>query len=358
MTTARTRENQGSSQAPRTVPWMGRPRAVPSRAPRRGTRRSAGLGLAALSAATFGTSGTFGSSLLTDGWSPGAAVLARIGVAALILTGPALVQLRGRWGEFRRSARLVAGYGLIGVAGCQVCYFNAIERMPVGIALLLEYLGAVLVVGWLWLRHGQRPRALTVVGAAVAVAGLALMVGASGAGGLSPVGVLWGMLAAVSMAVYFFLSAGPVAENGSAGPVAENGPAPAETGAPVSASLPPVVLAWAGMCVGTAILALLGIVHALPLTASASDVTLLGHRVSWVLPVMGIALLAAVIAYSTGIAAIRRLGPKLASFIGMTEVLFASLFAWMLLGQLPSATQFLGGALIFVGVILVRVDES
>jgi drug/metabolite transporter (DMT)-like permease len=274
-------------------------------------------------------------------------------VAALILTGPALVRLRGRWGEFRRSARLVAGYGLIGVAGGQVCYFNAIERMPVGIALLLEYLGAVLVVGWLWLRHGQRPRALTIAGAAVAVAGLALMVGGSGTGGLSPVGVLWGMLAAVSVTVYFFLSAGPVGKGGS---VPAKTDASAEAGAP--GSLPPVVLAWAGMCAGAAALALLGVVHALPLAASASDVTLLHHRVSWVLPTIGIALLATAVAYSVGIAAVRRLGPKLASFIGMAEVLFSSLFAWMLLGQLPSATQFLGGALIFAGVTLVRVDES
>jgi drug/metabolite transporter (DMT)-like permease len=338
MTTARTRENRGiaASAVGSAVDGPTAARGALTRAPRRGS----GLGLAVLSAVTFGTSGTFGSSLLTAGWSPGAAVLARTGVAALILTGPALVRLRGRWGEFRRSARLVAGYGLIGVAGCQVCYFNAIERMPVGIALLLEYLGTVLVVGWLWLRHGQRPRALTIAGAGVAVAGLTLMVGASGTGGLSPVGVLWGMLAAASMAVYFFLSAGPVDKTGAPG------------------VLPPVVLAWAGMCVGAVALAVGGVVHALPLDASASDVTLLGHRVSWVLPVAGIALLATAIAYSTGIAAVRRLGPKLGSFIGMTEVLFASLFAWMLLGQLPSATQFLGGALIFAGVILVRVDES
>ena len=154
------------------------------------------------------------------------------------------------------------------------------------------------------------------------------------------------------MAVYFFLSAGPIDKGGF---VPAETDASAEAGAP--GSLPPVVLAWAGMCVGAVALVVGGIVHALPLAASASDVTLLSHRVSWVLPVIGIAMLATAIAYSTGITAVRRLGPKLASFIGMTEVLFASLFAWMLLGQLPSATQFVGGALIFAGVTLVRVDE-
>lgn len=119
-----------------------------------------------MSAATFGTSGTFGSSLIDAGWSPAAAVITRISVAALVLTVPALVQLRGRWALLRRCAGRILAYGLIAVAGCQLFYFNAIQRMPVGVALLLEYLAVVLVVGWMWLRHGQRPRRLTIAGAA------------------------------------------------------------------------------------------------------------------------------------------------------------------------------------------------
>ena len=72
---------------------------------------------------------------------------------------------------------------------------------------------------------------------------------------------------------------------------------------------------------------------------------------------LGLSLLAAVIAYVAGIGAARRLGAKLASFIGMAEVLFAIAFAWLLLGQLPSVVQFLGGAFILAGVALVRSDE-
>ena len=119
---------------------------------------SAGLALAVLSAATFGTSGAFASSLIAAGWSPAAAVVCRIAVAALMLTIPAMVQLRGRWALLRRNAGPVAAYGLFAVAAPQLCYFNAVARIPVGVALLLEYLAVVLVVGWLWLRHGQRPR--------------------------------------------------------------------------------------------------------------------------------------------------------------------------------------------------------
>ena len=85
--------------------------------------------------------------------------------------------------------------------------------------------------------------------------------------------------------------------------------------------------------------------------------TFLRHQVSWLVPVTGLALVAAVIAYVAGIGAARRLGAKLASFIGMAEVLFAILFAWLLLGQLPTAMQFAGGVLILAGVTGVRLDE-
>jgi len=294
----------------------------------------AGLTLAVLSAATFGTSGAFASSLIGAGWSPAAAVITRIAVAALVLTVPAVLQLRGRWSLLRRGAGRAAAYGLVAVAGCQLFYFNAIERMPVGVALLLEYLAAVIVVGWLWLRHGQRPRRLTVVGAVAAVAGLVMVLDLGGSAQIDPIGVMWGLLAAVGLAIYFLLGAGVDEE-----------------------PLPPVVMAWAGMCVGAAALAALGWAGVLPLTATTGKVDFIGHRVSWVVPVLGLSLVAAALAYVAGIGAARRLGAKLASFVGMSEVLFAILFAWLLLGQLPSAVQFLGGAFILAGVTLVRADE-
>ena len=103
----------------------------------------AGLGLALISAAAFGTSGTFAEALIGAGWSPGAAVLARIAVAALVLTIPAVLRLRGQWVLVRRGAGRVAAYGLIAVAGAQWCYFNAVARIPVGVAILLEYLSLI-----------------------------------------------------------------------------------------------------------------------------------------------------------------------------------------------------------------------
>ena len=301
--------------------------------PERGGR-SAGVAIRLVSAMCFGTSGAFGSALIGAGWSPGGAVLARVLVAALALTVPALIALRGRWLALRRSGWRVLTYGLVGISACQVCYFHAISLLPVGVALLLEYLGVVLVVGWLWLRHGQRPGALTVTGGIAALGGLALMLNLSGPGGVRPAGVAWALLAAVASAVYFFQSSA----NGED-------------------ALPPVVLTWGGMVAGAAALAASGAAGLVSLRASASDVALFGHQVSALVPVLGLSLVAAAAAYVLGIGAARRLGPRLSSFVATAEIGFAVAVAWVLLHQAPTGTQFLGGALIAAGVLAVRLDE-
>ncbi len=301
--------------------------------PTRPARPRFGLLLALLTAAAFGTSGAFARSLIDAGWSPATAVTARVSVAALVLLVPSIVVLRGRWGVLRRNLRMIAFYGLVAVAACQVAYFNAVQHLSVGVALLLEYMGIVLVVGWLWVRHRQRPRTLTVGGTVVSILGLALVLDLAGDATVDLVGVLWGLIAAVGLAVFFVMSAKSDPE------------------------LPPLVMAGGGMAIGAVALLALGAVGVLPVAANTNDVVFAGHDVPWWVPVAGLSLIAAVFAYVVGIIAARALGSKLASFVGLTEVLFAVLFAWLLLGQLPTMIQLVGGALIVAGVAMVRVDE-
>jgi drug/metabolite transporter (DMT)-like permease len=293
----------------------------------------AGLGLALVSAATFGTSGTFARSLIEAGWSAEAAVAARVGIAALLLTIPTVLALRGKWIVLGRNVRMVGMFGLLAVAGAQVGFFNAVRYLPIGVALLLEYLGIILVVIWMWAVHGQRPRRLTAAGSVVAILGLALVLDLTGGGRIDPVGVLWGLGAGVGLATYFVLSAR------------------------VDADLPSVALASGGMAVGSVVLLLSGAVGALPLRATFGVVDFAGQRMSWLVPIVGLALVAAVIPYVAGIGASRILGARLASFVGLTEVVFAVLVAWLLLGELPTVVQLFGGALIVSGVALVRVAE-
>ena len=125
--------------------------------------------LAAVSAASFGLSGAVGRGVMDAGWSAAAAVAVRVLLGAAVLIPVAVVQLRGRWHLVRRNLPLMAVYGAVPVAGCQLAYFTAVKHVPVGVALLIEFTAPVAVVGWLWLRRGERPTRLTVVGAALGV---------------------------------------------------------------------------------------------------------------------------------------------------------------------------------------------
>jgi drug/metabolite transporter (DMT)-like permease len=82
-----------------------------------------------------------------------------------------------------------------------------------------------------------------------------------------------------------------------------------------------------------------------------------GFTVAWWPTVLVLGVVTAALAYVAGIAATRRLGARLASFVALTEVLTALVLAWLLLGEAPRAIQLAGGALILVGVVVVRLGE-
>jgi drug/metabolite transporter (DMT)-like permease len=293
-----------------------------------------GLTLALLAGLSFGSSGALAKPLLEVGWSPAAAVAARVALGALLLAVPAVFVMRGRWHTLRTGWSTILLFGLLGVATAQLAYFQAVQYVPVSVALLLEYLGIILVVAWLWLRHGERPRPLTVLGAGLAALGLAFVLDVFGALDINLVGVLWGLLAATGLAGYFVISGDDTVE------------------------VPPIAIASGGLAVGAAIL---GAAGATGLMAWEWDlgveVQLAGVSVPAWADVLALGLVAAAVAYACGVAATRRLGSKLASFVGLSEVLFAVLFAWLLLGELPAPVQLLGGLFILAGVVAVKLDE-
>lgn len=125
-----------------------------------------GLAFAIASAFCFGLAGAAASAMFDAGWSAGAAVAVRVSLGALVLAVPALLALRGRWVAVRGRARLFLTYGVLAVAGAQLCYFYAVSYLPVGVALLIEYTSPVGVVAWMWLRHRQPPTPLTLLGGA------------------------------------------------------------------------------------------------------------------------------------------------------------------------------------------------
>lgn len=294
---------------------------------------SAGLAAAAVSVISFGTSGAFVKPLLTAGWSPAAAVAARVLVAGLVLLPFALAALRDRWHALWLDRWRVLGMGLVAVAFTQLAYFAALQRIPVSTALLVEYLAPLLLVAATWALTRRRPGLTVLAGSALAVGGLVLVIGPGAVQAVDLFGLVSAFGAAIGCAAYFAIGARP------------------------GHGLPPVALACAGMLVAAVALLGVGAVGLLPFTATFGEVSLLGAVAPWWAPLLVVAVVGTAVAYATGIAASALLGARLASFVGLLEVVSASVFAWLLLGEELTALQLLGGALILGGIAAVRAER-
>ncbi|MTE17504.1 EamA family transporter [Nocardia aurantiaca] len=297
------------------------------------SRLRSGLLCAALSAAAFGLSGPLARGLIDAGWSPAAVVIVRVLLGALVLLPVAVTRLRGDWEPLRRNAGLLGGYGLLAVATAQLAYFNAVAHMDVAVALLIEYTAPIAVVVWLWLRHSQKPGRATVLGAVIGVTGLALVLNLRPGTATSWVGTTWALGAMIGAAAYFILSARAGDE------------------------VPGTVLATSGLLVGGLGILAAGLIGIVPLHATTAAVAFGGFTVNWWVPLLALGVITAAISYVTGIAATRLLGSRLASFAALGEVLAAVVFSWALLRQTPAPIQLLGGALVLIGVVVVRLGE-
>ena len=170
------------------------------------------------------------------------------------------------------------------------------------------------------------------IGAGVAMAGMVFVLDLLTGLKLHPIGVLWGLGAAICLCAYFILS---------------------DEGDP-SVTTSPLLMTTVGTGVGAAVLLAAGTVGLVPLSAATDPVLLAGTEFAWWVPILLIVGVSAVFAYLSGITAVRRLGSSPASFVALSEVLFAVIFAAILLAQRPSLGQALGGALVLVGIAIVQ----
>ncbi len=285
----------------------------------------AGVLIAVASACCFGGSGPFAKPLIEAGLSPLSVTWLRVAGGALLMVPFAIRHA----GVVRRAPKLLLAYGLVAIAGVQGFYFAAIASIPVGVALLIEFLGPVMVLGWsrFVLRRPVPPRAA--IGVALAVAGLAGVVQVWSGLSFDPLGLLLALGAACCQAAYFIL---------------------ADTGAEVD----PRGLAAYGLLVGAAVLTLIVRPWSVDWSVLGGTVTLSGHGLPAVVAVVWIVLASTVLAYLTGILAVRRLSAPIAGAIAYLEPVVATVLAWWLLGEQLGAVQLTGGALVLVGAYVAQ----
>ena len=281
----------------------------------------------------FGINGTVSKVLLTSVDDAARVSQLRVSFAFLILlvvvalANPRSLPLR------RHEIGPVAAYGVLGVSMTQWLYFVALTRMPVGIALLIEFTAPIMVV--LWVRYGwRRPVRNTVwLGLALALVGLAMVAQVWLGLTLDSLGVAAAFGAAAALAIYYLL------------------------GETCSRDRDPVSLTLWGFAFATLMWAVVQPWWSFPWQALQGSASPLGEDTAAV-PLWGLAVwmvvLGTIAPFWLVLAAIRHIGAAGASIIGMTEPFIAALVAWVVLNEVLTPAQLLGGAVILTGVVIAE----
>lgn len=288
--------------------------------------RPTGLAFALASALAFGGSGVFARPLLDAGMDSLQVTWLRVAGAALLLLPVAALH----WRVVLRRPMLLLAYGVFPMAGVQALYFAAVTRIPVGIALLIEFLGPVLVLLWVRVVRRTRVSPIAVIGVVLAVTGLGLLLEVWAGVSLDPVGLALALGAAAAQCAFFLLSD---AVGGESHPLA--------------------VIAF-GSIVATVLLGLLARPWTLPWGHLSKTFDLGGFTLpGWALA-LWLGLVCTALAYFTGVAAVRRLSPQVAGGVAYLEVVTAIVLAWVLLGEALSFWQLIGAGVIVTGAFIAQ----
>ena len=228
---------------------------------------------------------------LFDSLGPGGTVFLRIAFAALVL----LLLVRPKLGGHDRAGYLVAGLFGLTLAGMNFSIYLAIDRIPLGVAVTLEFVGPLGVA-----IAGSR-RALDLLWVVLAAAGILLLapLGMFGGTDLDPVGVAFALLAGCLWASYILLSA--------------------RTGNAFSGGTGLVI----ALCVGTLVL--------FPFGIAGAGYALLDPKL--LLAGFGVAMLSSAIPFSLELEALRKIPARVFGVLMSLEPAVAALAGLVILGE-------------------------
>lgn len=297
------------------------------------TRTGLGTTLTISSALLFSTSGLLAAAVMAAGWGPAQAASARIVLAALILL-PAIALVRRRALRLRgHDLPLVFAMGLFGVIGAQLCYFIAVSRVSVGIAMVLEYMAPVLVALWIRVVRKARLRRPVWLGIGLAMLGLAMIAQLWQGLKLDTIGFIAGLGSAVSTAGYYL-----IAERGAA-------------------KHDPVGLTVWSMLVGAVLISFVSPPWTLPFHLFGAPTTIGGAHPSVWLLILLVAVVSTVLPYLIGTISLKWVSSTVASVLGLIEPLMAVVLAWVLLGQTLDGVQIAGAVVLLGGAALVQLTS-
>lgn len=292
----------------------------------------------ALAAAVlFAFNGNVSKVVLLSGVSSLELVSARSAGTAVILLALTAVQNPGALRVSRRELGFLALYGLTGIAMVQWLYFVAIQRMPVGIALLFEYTAPLMVA--LWVRFVQKApvKSRLWLGLACALGGLALVAQFWKGMTLDPIGLVSAVGAGAALACYYLMG--------------EHGQRERDPISLMGFSFGFSAILWAAVSPWPT--------FPFPLLGNNVDLpgVLPGHAPLWLM-VAWIIVLGSVAPFLFVLFAVARLGPARVGLVGMLEPVGAGIIAWVLLGESLNFVQVVGTLVVLVGIVLAETARE
>ena len=281
----------------------------------------------------FASNGSVSKSLLVSGIDATRLSQIRVTGAFLVLLVFALFLVRDQLKVKRPELLPIISYGIIGVALVQFLYFVAIERMPIGVALVIEYTAPVLVA--LWARFGEKEPVKKRVWLALALTlfGLSMVTNIWNGFTLDSIGFIAAALAAVSLAIYFITGEKLVQKR---------------------SALAIVTLAFGASTIFWAIILPWWNFDTDIFSGQVSFPENSSNMVSISLMMLWMIVMGTIAPFFLSFVALSHLKARTVAIVGTLEPVFASAVAFFVLNESLLAIQLLGGAVVIVGVVLAE----
>lgn len=278
--------------------------------------------MAFTAASCFGVGGIIAKSAFNAGVPPSLLAEWRI-LFGFIVYAVIFAAMRPAAFRIRRAdLPLFALFGIVGLAGVQWSYYESIQRLPVGVAVVIQYTAPVLLLVWARLR-GRKVGSRLWVAAALALVGCFFAAGAYDAAlfQLNTEGVAISLLSALIFALYFS--------------VAERILKRYDTPTLLIYGFGFALVAWA----------IYRPLWTLPWTTTSSDVYLL---------LLGVIIVATVIPFGLTLAAVKLIPAARVGLTATIEPVVAALVAWLVLGEYLAPAQIAGGAIVMVAILIAQ----
>jgi drug/metabolite transporter (DMT)-like permease len=237
----------------------------------------------------------------------------------------------------RQEIALLVFYGIVGFALVQWLYLVAIERLPIGIGLLLEFTAPVLVALWAMLVWHEHVRRRVWAALALAMGGVVLVAEVWEDARLDGLGVAAGLVAAGALATYYL------------------------AGEHATAQRDALSLACVALGVSAAFWAVLQPWWSFPFGELGRVVSLDGTLDEWSAPVwtLGAWMIVpgTIVPFALSLGALRYLPATRVAVISMVEIVLASIVAWVWLEESLSPAQLLGGVVVLLGIVLAQTSR-